>query len=73
MAPNPYVCTKNPNARKPLLKFTETLDVKHKTDVQRFGSAKANMKFKKRQCVVVNNFKVPWSYNNKPKVQRGPL
>ena len=33
--PNPYVCTKDPSARKPLRQFSETLDVNHKTAVCR--------------------------------------
>ena len=42
MTPNPYVSTKNPSAIKSLLQFIETLDVKHKTAVCRFGADKAN-------------------------------
>ena len=44
MTPNSYVSTKNPSARKSLCQFTETLDVKHKTDVRKVGSSKANIK-----------------------------
>ena len=44
MTPTSYVSTKNTSARKPLREFTETLDVKHKTDVWRFSTAKAKHK-----------------------------
>ena len=48
MAPNLYVYNKKPSAIKSLHKFTETLDVKHKTDVNRFGGAKAKHKGTKK-------------------------
>ena len=41
MAPNPHVSTKKPSAIKLLHQFTETLDFRHKTAVQRFGAVKA--------------------------------
>ena len=48
MITNPYVSDKKPSAIKSLHKFTETLDVKHKTDVNRFGGAKAKHKGTKK-------------------------
>ena len=44
ITPNPSVSTKNPNARKPLRKFTEALYVKHKTAVRKFGASKSKRK-----------------------------
>ena len=41
MTPNTPVSNKNPSARKSLHQFSDTLDVKHNTDVSRFGAAKA--------------------------------
>ena len=40
MSPSQSVTAKIPSARKPLNQFLEALDVKHKTDVRRLGSAK---------------------------------
>ena len=48
MTPNPSVHNKKSIAIKPLRQFTETLDVKHKTDVFGFGAAKENFKSVKR-------------------------
>ena len=50
--PNPSVSTKNPSSRKSLHQFTETLDVKHKTAVWRFGAAKAKRKANKEGNVL---------------------
>ena len=44
MKPNPYVSTQNTSSRKPLRQFIETMDVKHKTNIRRFGAAKENRK-----------------------------
>ena len=44
MTPKPFESTKNTNARKQLCQFTETLYVKHKTAVSRFGVAKEKCK-----------------------------
>ena len=44
MTPNPHVSNKTPSARKPLHKFTETLDVKYYSSVCKFGAAKAKRK-----------------------------
>ena len=41
---NPSVSTKETIARKPFCKFKDILDVKHQTDVSRFGSAKETRK-----------------------------
>ena len=41
---NPAMFTKSPIARKPLRQFSETLDVKHKTDVCKLGAAKVKHK-----------------------------
>ena len=41
ITPNPYISTNNPSAGKSLSQFTETLYVKHKTAVWRFGAAEA--------------------------------
>ena len=52
MIPNPPVSNKNPSTRKSLRQLTETLDVKHKTDVWRFGAGKAKRKsIKKRNAL----------------------
>ena len=42
MTHNPSVSTKNPNARKSTCQFSETFDIKHKTDVYMLIAAKAN-------------------------------
>ena len=52
MKPNPSVSTKKTSARKPLCKFTETLNVKHKTAVRRFDAAKENCKATKKVNVL---------------------
>ena len=57
MTPNPYLSTKNNSARKSLRQFTEKLDVKHKTTVQRFGEAKENCKATKKAMCCVNTLK----------------
>ena len=44
MTHNPCVSTKKLSARKSLRQFTEILDVKHKSAVQRFGAAKGKCK-----------------------------
>ena len=44
MAPNLYVYNKKPSAIKSLHKFTETLDIKHKTGICRFGASKEKCK-----------------------------
>ena len=41
ITPNPSVSTKNISARKSLQKFSEKLDVKHRTAVCRLGTPKA--------------------------------
>ena len=53
--PNPYLLTKNPSVRKLLPQFTETLNVKHNTAVQRFGEAKAKRKAIKTCNVLWSN------------------
>ena len=53
----PSVSTKNPSASKSLRQFTDTLDIKHKTAVQRFGVAKLKQKEIKRQCVTAKHCK----------------
>ena len=55
MAPNPYESTQNPGSIKPLLQFTETLDVKHNTDVRGFFAAKAKRKAIKKLNVLWSN------------------
>ena len=44
MTPNPCLSTKKASEIKSLRQFTETLDVKHRAAVFRFGAAKANLK-----------------------------
>ena len=44
MTPNQSDLTKNHSGRKSLNQFSEALDVKHKTDVQRFGASKWKLK-----------------------------
>ena len=74
MTPNPSVSTKNIRARKSLQQFTETLNVKNKTAVCRFGASKENI-------MAIKKFNVLWSNiakrhdktKNKSKVQRSPL
>ena len=44
MKPNLSVYTKNHSARKPLCEFSGTMDVKHKTDINRLGADKSNHK-----------------------------
>ena len=69
MKPNPYVSTKNTSAIKPLRKFTWIFNVKHMTDVSRFGATKENHKaiccVPKLQSAVV--------IKNKSKGHRGPF
>ena len=55
MTSNPSVSTKNPSARKSLYQFTETLDVKYKTDVCSFGVGKTYSKSTKRGNVLWSN------------------
>ena len=51
ITPNQCVSTKNTSVRKSLCQFTNTLDVKHKTDVWMFGANKAKCKsIKKAMC-----------------------
>ena len=57
MTPKPYMYTKNTSARKPLRQFTETLDVKHKTYVLRFGASKAKRKATKKIICCGQTFK----------------
>ena len=45
MTPNQSESTKNPGEIKLLCQFSETLDVKHKTDFRRSGVAKAKRKY----------------------------
>ena len=44
MSPNQSESTKNPNARKNLRQFSETMDVKHNNDVRRLGAYKEKRK-----------------------------
>ena len=53
--PNPYVSTKKPSAIKSLHQFTESLDVKHKTVVCRFGAAKEKREAIKKSNVLWKN------------------
>ena len=55
MTPNPSMSTKNPSARKPICQFTETLDVKHKNNVCRFGVAKEKRKATKKCNMLWSN------------------
>ena len=56
---NPYVYSKSRSTRKLLRQFTDTLDVKHNTSVQRFGTANSKRKaVKKRQYIVVTHLKL---------------
>ena len=55
MTPNPSVYNKKHSARKPLWQFTDTFGVKHKNDVCRFCSAKANHKATKKGNVLWSN------------------
>ena len=52
---NPHVSTKKSIARKSIHKFSETLDVKHKTAVLRFCAAKAKRKAIKKYNVFWSN------------------
>ena len=73
MTPNPYVSTKNPSTRKSLRQFTETLDVKHKTAVCRFGATKENRKSIYKKNVSWSNTAKHHSHTKKPKFHRIPL
>ena len=55
MSPNPSMYNKNHSARKSLRRFTETLDVKHKTAVRRFVASKENYKAIKRGFLLWSN------------------
>ena len=44
MPPSQYLTVKNPSVIKPIYQFSESLDVKHKYDVHRFGADKSKRK-----------------------------
>ena len=73
MTPKPYLYTKNPSARRPLYQFTETLDVKKKTDVRRFGEAEENSKAIKKGNALCSHIEKHCGHTKKPKGQRGYL
>ena len=71
MTPNPSVSTKNIRARKSLQQFTETLNVKNKTAVCRFGASKENiMAIKNPMCCGQTLQSDMIRQKNKSKVQR---
>ena len=55
MTHNSYVSTKNTSARKSLHKFSETIDVKHKTAIRSLGAAKEKHKTIKTGNVLWSN------------------
>ena len=73
MTPNPYMSTKTTSARKALYQFTETLYVKKKTDVRRFGEAEENSKAIKKGNALCSHIEKHCGHTKKPKGQRGYL